>query len=105
MPERAASLCVEMLSRVNSGPSGTRIAEHDQHQVKVRITHTPREHELDGVRLDVLKTGMVRDLSPSLGSWLVMQGYAEPEMRSATRLAEQAVDIVIARSLDPESDV
>jgi hypothetical protein len=48
---------------------------------------------------------MVRDLSPSLGSWLVMQGYAEPEMRSATRLAEQAVDIVIARSLDPESDV
>jgi hypothetical protein len=71
--------------------------------VKIRMTHTPRERELDGVRLDVLKTGMVRDLSPSLGSWLVMQGYAEPEMRSATRLSEQAADIVIVR--DPKSDV
>jgi hypothetical protein len=73
--------------------------------VKVRITHTPRERELDGVRLDVLKTGMVRDLSSTLGSWLIMQGYAEPEMRSATRLSEQAADIVIQRCLDPDSDV
>jgi len=73
--------------------------------VKVRITRTPRERELDGVRLDVLKAGMVRDLSSTLGFWLIMQGYAEPEMRSATRLSEQAADIVIQRCLDPDSDV
>jgi hypothetical protein len=69
------------------------------------MTHTPRERELDGVRLDVLKAGMVRDISPTLGSWLIMQGYAEPEMRSAARLSEQAVDLLIERSFDPESDV
>ena len=73
--------------------------------MKVRITHTPRERELDGVRLDVLKTGMVRDLSSTLGSWLLLEGYAELEMRSATRLSEQAADIIIQRSLDLESDV
>jgi len=103
MPEDSL-LSVEMLSRL-LWLSGIQLANTNQHPVKIRMTHTPRERELDGVRLDVLKTGMVRDLSPSLGSWLVMQGYAEPEMRSATRLAEEAVDIVIVRSLDPESDV
>ena len=85
-------------------PSGTRIAHRRRNTVKVRITHTPRERELEGVRLDVLKTGMVRDLSSTLGLWLIMQGYAEPEMRSATRLSEQAADIVMERSFDPESD-
>jgi hypothetical protein len=32
--------------------------------VKVRITQTPRETELDGVRLEVLRAGMIRDVSP-----------------------------------------
>ena len=95
----------KMLSLEATLHSGIRIASAKEHPVKVRITHTPRERELDGVRLDVLKIGMVRDLSPTLGSWLIMQGYAEPEMRSATRRSEQAADIVINQSLDPEWDV
>jgi hypothetical protein len=49
--------------------------------VKVRITETPREVELDGVSLDGLIQGMVRDVSPLMGAWLVTEGYAVPEMR------------------------
>ena len=49
--------------------------------MKVRITETPREHEVDGVHLDGLARGTVREVSPSIGSWLILQGYAEPEMR------------------------
>jgi hypothetical protein len=49
--------------------------------VKVRITEKPRERELDGVRLDGLERGAVREVSPSIGSWLITQGYADPEMR------------------------
>jgi hypothetical protein len=52
-------------------------------KVKVRITETPRELELDGIRLDKFARGEVRDVSPSIGSWLVAQGYAEPEMRKS----------------------
>lgn len=53
--------------------------------VKVRITETPREHELDGVRLDNLTRGDVREVSPSIGSWLIAEGYALPEMRASGR--------------------
>jgi hypothetical protein len=49
--------------------------------VKVRIKKTPREAELDGIRLDTLSRGEVREVSASIGSWLIAQGYAEPEMR------------------------
>ena len=56
--------------------------------MKVRITHTPQETERDGVRLDMLRAGMVREVSTILATWLIAQGYAEPEMRSAARLAE-----------------
>jgi hypothetical protein len=49
--------------------------------VKVRITEKPREHELDGVRLDGYLRGMVRDVTPLMGAWLITEGYAEPEMR------------------------
>ena len=50
--------------------------------VRVRITTTPREEELDGVRLDGFVRGMVRDVSPLIGAWLITEGYAEPELRS-----------------------
>jgi hypothetical protein len=53
--------------------------------VKVRIKVRPRESELDGVRLDGFAVGTVRDVSPSIGSWLVAQGYADLEMRSIRR--------------------
>jgi hypothetical protein len=49
--------------------------------VKVRIKTPPHEREMDGLRLDGFEPGAVRDVSPSLGTWLVVKGYAEPEMR------------------------
>ena len=49
--------------------------------VKVRIRQTPREDELDGVQLAGLRPGMVKDVSASVGSWLVAERYAIPEMR------------------------
>ncbi|HEV3059020.1 MAG TPA: hypothetical protein VGY48_12290 [Vicinamibacterales bacterium] len=49
--------------------------------MRVRITETPRERELDGVALDTLQRGTVHDVSSLLGSWLVTQGYAQVEMR------------------------
>jgi len=49
--------------------------------MKVRIRETPREPEVDGVHMDGLAPGMVRDVSASIGSWLIVRGYAEPEMR------------------------
>ncbi len=50
--------------------------------MKVRIRVKPREHELDGVPLDRLAAGTVREVSPEIGVWLISEGYAEPEMRS-----------------------
>jgi hypothetical protein len=38
--------------------------------------------EMDGVRLDNLRPGTVHHVSPSIGAWLIAEGYAEPEMRS-----------------------
>ena len=49
--------------------------------MKVRIRKTPVEPEVDGVKLDRLAPGAVRDMSASLASWLIVEGYAEPEMR------------------------
>jgi hypothetical protein len=49
--------------------------------VKVRITAKPREEELDGMKLDGYLRGMVREVSPLIGAWLITEGYAEPELR------------------------
>lgn len=49
--------------------------------MKVRITRKPVEREVDGVNLDRLTSGAIRDVSTSLASWLIAEGYAEPEMR------------------------
>ncbi|MBW8866869.1 MAG: hypothetical protein JF610_05960 [Acidobacteria bacterium] len=56
--------------------------------VKVRIRCTPREHELDGVRLDQLRPGAVREMPPVLASWLVTERYADVEMRHDARTHE-----------------
>jgi hypothetical protein len=56
--------------------------------MKVRIKSRPLEPEVDGVSLDGFIVGSVRDVSTSLGSWLVAQGYADLEMRSAARLQD-----------------
>ena len=52
--------------------------------MRVRIKQTPCEDELDGVRLDLLQPGMVKEVSASVGSWLIAERYAEPEMRRST---------------------
>ena len=57
--------------------------------MKVRITETPREPEVDGVHLDGMARGSVREVSPSIGSWLILQGYAEPEMRQSSHEENQ----------------
>lgn len=57
--------------------------------MKVRITETPREHEVDGVHLDGMARGSIREVSPNIGSWLILQGYAEPEMRQSSREENQ----------------
>jgi hypothetical protein len=49
--------------------------------VRVRIIAKPREHDIEGLSLDTLRPGMVFDVSPTIGSWLIVQGYAYPEMR------------------------
>jgi hypothetical protein len=77
--------------------------------VKVRIRKTPREEELDGIRLDSMQPGMVKEVSASVGSWLVAERYAVPEMRrtnedggfsTVTDLRNSASDCPRRRSTD-----
>jgi hypothetical protein len=49
--------------------------------VRVRITATPVEKEVDGIPLGIFVPGTVRNVSSSLGLWLIAQGYAQAEMR------------------------
>jgi hypothetical protein len=59
--------------------------------VKVRIRATPKEHEIDGVQLDRFERGNVKEVSSSVGAWLITAGYAEPEMRSEPRTEDPEV--------------
>ncbi len=36
---------------------------------------------MDGIQLDKLTPGSVREVSSSIGSWLMAEGYAQLEMR------------------------
>jgi hypothetical protein len=56
--------------------------------VKVRISKTPDIAEIDGVRLDDMRPGTVREVSSSVGSWLIAERFAEPEMRSEFKMYE-----------------
>jgi hypothetical protein len=57
--------------------------------LRVRITRTPKETEIEGVSLRGLFPGVVRDVSPVLGSWLIAEEYAESEMRQLTPIDDQ----------------
>jgi hypothetical protein len=59
--------------------------------LRVRIKATPREQEVDGVKLDRFGAGDIRDVSSTVGSWLIANGYAELEMRRKSP-ADDAVD-------------
>jgi hypothetical protein len=58
--------------------------------LRVRIRKTPIEQEMDGVQLDHLTPGRVCDVSASLGSWLLAEGYAALEMRSSATTDDSA---------------
>jgi hypothetical protein len=53
--------------------------------MRVRIRRVPTEREVDGVQLDGLIPGFVREFSASVASWLITKGYAESEMRAPQR--------------------
>ena len=65
-------------------PAGTQWVK-----VKVRIRKTPEQEELDGVRLDSMQPGAVREVSPSIGAWLITERYAMPEMRHDAKPHEE----------------
>jgi hypothetical protein len=71
--------------------------------VKVRIRRTPGQEEIDGVRLDDMKPGSVREVSPSIGSWLIAERYAEPEMRASVRTHDD--DFLVGRESDPDRSI
>jgi len=52
--------------------------------VKVRILEKPTEAEIDGVRLDSYQPGEIREVSASIGAWLIANRYADPEMRRSS---------------------
>jgi hypothetical protein len=68
--------------------------------VKVRIRKTPDLVEMDGVRVDDMRPGSVREVSSSIGSWLIAERYAEPEMRRNLRMHEE--DFLIGRESAPD---
>jgi hypothetical protein len=72
--------------------------------VKVRIKETPREPELDGIRLDKYVRGDVREVSPSIGSWLIAEGYAEPEMRQTLRTGDEQFSETLTIPVDVAHD-
>jgi hypothetical protein len=57
---------------------------------------------MDGVRLDRFTAGRVCDVSTSLGSWFLAQGYADLEMRSSTPTTDE-VDFAMRRESGPSS--
>jgi hypothetical protein len=63
--------------------------------VKVRIRKTPDVVEVDGVRVDDMTPGSVREVSSSIGSWLIAERFAEPEMRRDLRTHED--DFLVGR--------
>jgi hypothetical protein len=69
----------------------------------VQIRRKPTEDELDGVRLDRFKAGMIVEVSALLGSWLVANGYAMPEMRQ-DETDDRTMEITFERTPDSAAD-
>lgn len=57
--------------------------------MKVRIKLTPAQREIDGIDLKRFTPGSIREVSSTTAAWLIAEGYAEPEMRSASREEDQ----------------
>jgi hypothetical protein len=57
--------------------------------VKVRIRKTPEVEEVDGIRVNDMEPGSVREVSSSIAAWLIAERYAVPEMRREFRTHEE----------------
>lgn len=64
--------------------------------MKVRIRKTPDVIEVDGVHVGDMQPGSVREVSSSIGSWLIAEGFADPEMRREFRTHEE--DFLVGRA-------
>jgi hypothetical protein len=56
---------------------------------------------MDGVRVDDMMPGSVREVSSSIGSWLIAERYAEPEMRADLRMHEE--DFLLGHESAPDT--
>lgn len=72
--------------------------------MKVRITETPRQEEVDGVRLDRFTPGSVREVSPILGAWLIAEQYAVLEMRESVKEYSEDFTSVMDRATRATAD-
>jgi len=52
--------------------------------------------EVDGVYVGNMQPGSVREVSSSIGSWLIAEGFADSEMRREFRTHEE--DFLIGRA-------
>lgn len=52
--------------------------------MKVKITRTPAEQEIDGIDLTRFTLGSICEVSPTTAAWLIAEGYAVPEMRKVS---------------------
>lgn len=59
------------------------LLEEFRQTVRVRIKKRPTEREIDGVSLKDMLPGAVRDVSAELGTWLIVEEYADSEMRQS----------------------
>ena len=83
-----------------TGTSIARNASNKGRGVRVRIIAKPREHDIEGVSLDTLRPGKVCDVSATVGSWLIVQGYAYPEMRRTPE--DDEIVVRQPKSVSPE---
>ena len=71
--------------------------------MRIRIIKKPLEREVDGISLDRMLIGTVREVSPTTGAWLIAEGYAQPEMRRDPRDEKQEfAGVKIPRAIAPD---
>jgi hypothetical protein len=56
--------------------------------VRIRLNTTPAEKEIEGISLAGWQPGTTREVSATVGSWLIAQGYAQLEMRRGSSADE-----------------
>ena len=66
--------------------------------MKVKILDKPKEADIDGVRLDSYRRGEIREVSSSVGFWLIANRYADSEMRHSSENEDETfTDVKDAR--------